>query len=91
MLVAPYTNPAWTPLFELAAALVVDTGAAVSHAAIVARENGNPAVMATGDGTRLVDGPQVRVDGARGLVFGLAAPTAGRAARERPGSEHLAR
>ncbi|HEU0113941.1 MAG TPA: PEP-utilizing enzyme, partial [Thermomicrobiales bacterium] len=51
VLVAPYTNPAWTPLFQQAAAVVVDTGGAVSHAAIVAREYGIPAVMGTGDAT----------------------------------------
>jgi pyruvate,water dikinase len=71
VLVAPYTNPAWTPLFGQAVAVVVDSGGAMSHAAIVARECGIPAVMGTGDGTRrLVDGTRVRVDGTRGLVFG---------------------
>jgi pyruvate,water dikinase len=69
VLVAPYTNPAWTPLFERAAAVVVDSGGAGSHAAIVAREYGIPAVMATVDATRrLVDGQRVRVDGTAGLV-----------------------
>ena len=47
----PYTNPSWTPLFERAAAVVVDTGGLASHAAIVAREYGIPAVMGTGVGT----------------------------------------
>jgi pyruvate,water dikinase len=70
VLVTPYTNPAWTPLFARAAAVVVDTGGAMSHAAIVAREYGIPAVMATGEGTRrLADGQPVRVDGTRGLVL----------------------
>jgi pyruvate,water dikinase len=70
VLVAPYTNPSWTPLFRRAAAVVVDTGSAVSHAAIVAREYGIPAVMGSGDGTqRLRDGQRVRVDGSQGLVF----------------------
>ena len=70
VLVAPYTNPAWTPLFQRASAVVVDSGSAGSHAAIVAREYGIPAVMATGSGTnRLIDGRRVRVDGSRGLVF----------------------
>jgi phosphoenolpyruvate synthase/pyruvate phosphate dikinase len=69
VLVTPYTNPAWTPLFDRAAAVVVDTGGAMSHAAIVAREYGIPAVMATVDGTaRLPDGRPVRVDGTRGVV-----------------------
>ena len=58
-----------------AAAVVVDTGAAMSHAAIVAREYGVPAVMGTGDGTRrLSDGQWVRVDGSRGQVFAASAP-----------------
>jgi rifampicin phosphotransferase len=75
VLVAPYTNPSWTPLFTSAAAVVVDTGAAMSHAAIVAREYGVPAVMGTGVGTRrLSDGQWVRVDGSRGQVFASSAP-----------------
>jgi pyruvate,water dikinase len=75
VLVAPYTNPSWTPLFGRAAAVVVDTGAAMSHAAIVAREYGLPAVMGTGDATRrLSDGQWVRVDGTRGLVFATSVP-----------------
>src|SRR5262249_16107986 len=47
VLVAPYTNPAWIPLFERAIAVVVDTGASMSHAAIVAREYSITAVMGT--------------------------------------------
>jgi pyruvate,water dikinase len=82
VLVAPYTNPAWTPLFQRAAAVVVDGGAAGSHASIVAREYGLPAVFGTIDGTRrLKDGQSVRVDGSRGLVFAL------REASENPGEE----
>lgn len=69
VLVCPYTNPAWTPLFPLAAAVVADVGSFGSHAAIVAREYGIPAVMGTGDGTRvLTDGQAVLVDGDRGDV-----------------------
>ncbi|MFN8661368.1 MAG: PEP/pyruvate-binding domain-containing protein [Thermomicrobiales bacterium] len=70
VVVAPFTNPAWTPLFARAAAVIVDAGSAMSHAAIVAREYGLPAVMGTRDAlTRLQDGQQVTVDGTRGLVF----------------------
>ncbi len=70
VLVASVTNPAWTPLFTRAAAVVVDAGGAASHAAIVAREYGVPAVMGTGDGTtRLADGRIVIVDGTRGMVL----------------------
>jgi phosphohistidine swiveling domain-containing protein len=70
VLVAPVTNPAWTPLFQRAVAVVVDTGGAASHAAIVAREYGIPAVMGTMNGTKaLKDGQRVKVDGSRGLVY----------------------
>ena len=70
VLVAPFTNPSWTPLFPLACAVVVDSGAAMSHAAIVAREYGVPAVMGTRTATAtLRDGQRIRVDGTRGLVF----------------------
>ena len=70
VLVAPVTNPAWTPLFQRAAAVVVDTGGSASHAAIVAREYGVPAVMGTMNGTsKLKDGEWIQVDGSRGLVL----------------------
>ena len=70
VLVAPVTNPAWTPLFQRAAAVVVDTGGSASHAAIVAREYGVPAVMGTMNGTKeLKDGQWIQVDGSRGLVL----------------------
>lgn len=69
VLVCPYTNPSWTPLFQTAAAVVVDSGGIASHAAIVAREYGIPAVMGTGDGTSiLTDGQLVTVDGNAGRV-----------------------
>jgi pyruvate,water dikinase len=70
VLVAPVTNPAWTPLFQRAIAVIVDTGGAASHAAIVAREYGIPAVMGTINGTKkLKDGQWIQVDGSRGLVL----------------------
>jgi pyruvate,water dikinase len=69
VLVCPFTNPAWTPLFQVAVAAVVDLGSVGSHAAITAREYGIPAVMGTGNGTAvLVDGQRVEVDGATGVV-----------------------
>jgi pyruvate,water dikinase len=69
ILVCPYTNPSWTPLFQRAAAVVVDMGGLGSHAAIVAREYGIPAVMGTGTGTRiLAEGQPVIVDGSAGTV-----------------------
>ncbi|WP_336204706.1 PEP/pyruvate-binding domain-containing protein [Nonomuraea sp. LPB2021202275-12-8] len=73
VLVCPYTNPSWTPLFQRAAAVVVDAGGSASHAAIVAREYGIPAVMGTGDGTSvLTDGRLVTVDGDAGRVTAAA-------------------
>jgi pyruvate,water dikinase len=71
VLVCPYTNPSWTPLFQRAAAVVVDTGGSGSHAAIVAREYGIPAVMGSAVGTSvLTDGQVVTVDGGSGRVTG---------------------
>lgn len=73
VLVCPYTNPSWTPLFQRAAAVVVDTGGIGSHAAIVAREYGIPAVMGTGSGTGVLrNGQLVLVDGTLGRVTAVA-------------------
>ena len=70
ILVCTYTDPEWTPLFCLAAGVVVDTGGTLSHAAIVAREYQIPAVLATGDATKkLKDGDHVLVDGTAGKVI----------------------
>jgi rifampicin phosphotransferase len=69
ILVCPYTNPSWTPLFQSASAIVVDSGGIASHAAIVAREYGIPAIMGTGNGTTVLhDGQSVTVDGDAGRV-----------------------
>ncbi len=69
ILVTVTTNVGWTPLFPRAAAVVTDVGAPLSHAAIVARELGIPAVVGCGDATaRLRTGDRVRVDGAAGTV-----------------------
>lgn len=69
VLVTTVTNVGWTPLFPRLAAVVTDVGAPLSHAAIVARELGLPAVVGCGDATRrLRTGDRVRVDGAAGTV-----------------------
>jgi len=69
ILVASTTNVGWTPLFPRAAAVVTDVGGSLSHAAIVARELGIPAVVGCGDATiRLQTGDRVLVDGMRGVV-----------------------
>ncbi|MHC1744898.1 MAG: PEP/pyruvate-binding domain-containing protein [Syntrophobacteraceae bacterium] len=69
VLVSPYTMPAWTPLFATSVAVVTETGGVSSHAAIVAREYGIPAVMAVAGTTRILeDGEIILVDGSRGLI-----------------------
>jgi pyruvate, water dikinase len=69
ILVCQITNPTWAPIFQKIAGAVSDIGGSMSHAAIVAREYGLPAVVGTGTATsRIRDGQRIRVDGARGLV-----------------------
>lgn len=69
VLVTTVTNIGWTPLFPRAAAVVTDVGAPLSHAAIVARELGIPAVVGCGNATTAIrTGDRVRVDGGRGTV-----------------------
>ena len=69
ILVCPHSNPSWTPLFLTAIAVVSDTGGAASHAAIVAREYGLPAVLTVPGATQLIrDGQTIEVDGDRGVV-----------------------
>ncbi len=69
ILVTTMTNIGWTPLFPRLAAIVTDLGAPLSHAAIVARELGIPAVVGCKDATmRLKTGDRVRVNGGQGLV-----------------------
>ena len=69
ILVAPITDPSWTPLFVPAAAVVVDVGAPLSHAIIVSRELGIPCVVsATGATRHIPDGALVRVNGGTGEV-----------------------
>lgn len=69
IMVAVQTDIAWTLLFPRAAAIVTDVGAPLSHAAIVARELGIPAVVGCGNATsQLKTGDRVRVDGGRGTV-----------------------
>ncbi len=69
VLVAPLTDPAWTPLFLAAEAVVVDVGAIMSHAVIVSRELGIPCVVSATDASRRIpDGAIVEVDGSNGTV-----------------------
>ncbi|MFG2666545.1 PEP/pyruvate-binding domain-containing protein [Streptomyces sp. NPDC048387] len=69
ILVTTVTNIGWTPLFTRIAAIVTDVGANLSHASIVARELGIPAVVGCGNATtRIRTGDRIRVDGGRGTV-----------------------
>jgi len=69
ILVCQVTNPSWAPVFQKISAAVSDIGGSMSHAAIVAREYGLPAVVGTGTATQKIkDGQRIRVDGGRGVV-----------------------
>jgi pyruvate,water dikinase len=69
ILVCPITAPSWAPVFSLIKGAVSDIGGIMSHAAIVSREYGLPAVVGTGFGTKQIrNGQQVRVDGNTGVV-----------------------
>lgn len=69
ILVCPITAPSWAPIFGKIRATVSDIGGTMSHAAIVAREYGMPAVVGTGHGTKVIKtGQRVRVDGNAGRV-----------------------
>ena len=69
ILVCPVTNPSWAPVFGKIKAAVSDIGGTMSHAAIVAREYGMPAVVGTGQAThRIKTGQRLRVDGDNGIV-----------------------
>ncbi len=69
ILVAPITAPSWAPVFPKIQACVTDIGGMMSHAAIVCREYGVPAVTGTGFGTnKIKTGDRIRVDGSAGTV-----------------------
>ncbi len=69
VLVAPSTDPGWTPLFLTAGGLVMEMGGMMSHGAVVAREYGIPAVVGVAGATeRIVTGQHITVDGAAGTV-----------------------
>lgn len=69
ILIAPSSDPGWTPLFLNAAGMVVEVGGQMSHGALVAREYGLPAVVSVPQATRRIEtGQRVRIDGTQGTV-----------------------
>ncbi len=74
ILVAPHTDPGWTPLFLNAAGLVTDEGGEMTHGSLVAREYGIPSVVVAGATEQLESGQHIRVDGNRGTVEVLDEP-----------------
>jgi len=76
ILVAPFTDPGWTPLFITAGAVVTDLGGLLSHGSVVAREYGIPAVVNVKFGTKVIkDGQIVTVDGNKGIVLLKTSPS----------------
>jgi len=75
ILVAPFTDPGWTPLFVHASGVVTEVGGLMTHGAVVAREYGIPAVVSVEGATeRIHSGQRIRVDGTRGFVELLESP-----------------
>lgn len=69
ILVTRFTDPGWTPLFSRIGGVVTETGGVLSHAAVISREYGIPAVLGVAGATEIIgDGDRIRVDGGRGLV-----------------------
>jgi phosphohistidine swiveling domain-containing protein len=69
ILVAPSTDPGWTPLFLVAGGLMMEMGGTNSHGAVVAREYGIPAVVGVANATaRIGTGQRIEVDGSAGTI-----------------------
>ena len=72
ILIAPFTDPGWTPLFVNAAAVVTEIGGMLTHGAVVAREYGIPGLVGVSEATKLIStGQKIRVDGTSGYVLPL--------------------
>ncbi|MGA4992511.1 PEP/pyruvate-binding domain-containing protein [Nonomuraea bangladeshensis] len=85
IIVCPFTDPAWTPLLRIAAGVVTETGGVLSHAAIVAREHGIPAVLGIPQATsRLHDDSTITIDGTTGTVTDRKETGSGPARAPRP-------
>ncbi|MHC4200446.1 MAG: PEP-utilizing enzyme, partial [Planctomycetota bacterium] len=92
ILVAPFTDPGWTPFFVNAAGIVMDMGGLLSHGSIIAREYGIPAVVNVGPATKIIQtGQMLRVDGDRGIVSVLGAEPGDPGGPDRPVDAPLVR
>ena len=75
ILIAPYTDPGWTPLFISIKGLITEVGGTMTHGSVVAREYGIPAVVGIDKATELIkDGSLIRVNGTEGFVQILSEP-----------------
>jgi pyruvate,water dikinase len=69
ILITPYTDPSWTPLFVSIKGLVTEVGGVMTHGAVIAREYGLPAIVGVEKATqRIKDGQQIRVHGTEGYI-----------------------
>ncbi len=76
ILVAPATDPSWTPLFTLASGVIVEVGGMLSHASTIAREYGLPALANVKDATKVLKtGDRVRLDASAGRVHRVRVPS----------------
>jgi len=86
ILVAPATDPSWTPLFTLASGVIVEVGGVLSHASTIAREYGLPALANVKNATRLLKtGDRVRLDASGGRIVRLTRPPSGDGVPAAPG------
>ena len=80
ILVTPFTDPSWSPVFVTIAGLVTEVGGQMTHGAVIAREYGLPAVVGVEHATQLIrDGQRIRVNGTDGYIEILADEAAGAA------------
>ncbi len=76
ILIAPYTDPGWTPLFISIKGLITEVGGTMTHGSVVAREYGIPAVVGVDNATKIIkDGSLIRVNGTEGFVQILSEPS----------------
>ena len=68
-MICPFTDPGWTPVLDRVAGVVTETGGLLSHAAVICREYGIPAVLGVPEATaRIPDGARVTIHGSEGFI-----------------------